>query len=57
VDVVNNPIYATGVGLLLHGFKSGKVRKQKFDPVRGIGKMFTGGKLLDRMRDWFKEIF
>jgi cell division protein FtsA len=56
VDVVNNPIYATGVGLLIHGFRSGKVRKQGFDP-RGIGKMLTGGKLLDKMREWLKEIF
>ena len=27
VDVVNNPIYATGVGLVLHGFQENKGRK------------------------------
>ncbi|MBA4416455.1 MAG: cell division protein FtsA [Syntrophus sp. (in: bacteria)] len=57
VDVVNNPIYATGVGLLIHGFKSGKVKKRGFDQARGITKMFSGNILLNRMRDWFKEIF
>ncbi|MDR2019104.1 MAG: cell division protein FtsA [Syntrophobacterales bacterium] len=57
VDVVNNPIYATGVGLLLHGFKAGKVKKQGFYPVREFGKMINSRQLLDKMRGWFKEIF
>ena len=38
VDVVNNPIYATGVGLLLHGFKNGKTRRQGFRPGRRTHK-------------------
>ncbi|OPX98686.1 MAG: Cell division protein FtsA [Syntrophorhabdus sp. PtaB.Bin006] len=59
VDVVNNPIYATGVGLLVYGFKNSKVRKRAFNK----GNRFTfmdflnNKKLLNRMRDWFKEIF
>jgi cell division protein FtsA len=57
VDVVNNPIYATGVGLLLHGFKNGKTKRQGFDQGRALTKLLSGGKLLDRIRDWFKEIF
>jgi len=45
-ELVPEPVPPTSGGRLAY-----------LDPVRGIGKMFTGGKLLDRMRDWFKEIF
>ena len=36
VDVVNNPIYATGVGLILYGVKN---------RTSGKGLRFTGGAL------------
>lgn len=56
-DVVNNPIYSTGVGLLLYGFKSSKSSKRGYGQGRSIKKLFNGQKLLGRMREWFKEIF
>ena len=58
VDVVNNPIYATGVGLLLYGFKNGNGRKGKrFRGGKPLKKLFDSKSLLNRMREWFKEIF
>jgi cell division protein FtsA len=58
VDVVNNPIYATGVGLLVYGFRNAKGRGRTYGS-RGTSfkKFFTGQALLNRMREWFKEIF
>ena len=56
-DVVNNPIYSTGVGLLLYGFKNGKTSKRGYGQGRSIKKLFGGQKLLGRMSEWFKEIF
>jgi len=57
VDVVNNPIYATGVGLLVYGFKNSRVRKRSFAKNTRIKDFLNSRKLLNRMRDWFKEIF
>jgi cell division protein FtsA len=57
VDVVNNPIYATGVGLILYGFKNSTGKGQKYGRGSSFKKMLSGQKLLNRMRDWFKEIF
>ena len=57
VDVVNNPSYATGVGLLLYGFKNTKGRRHGFDAGRSMKRLFSGQKLLNRMGEWFKEIF
>ncbi len=56
-DVVNNPIYSTGVGLLLYGFKNNKTSKRGYGQGRSFKKLFGGQKLLSRMREWFKEIF
>jgi len=51
VDVVNSPIYATGVGLVLHGNKEpGKSRFKMGDE-----NIFT--KVTKRMKDWFNEYF
>jgi len=52
-DIVNNPIYATGVGLLKYGIthssggtnKSGKSSSEKFEG------------LLDKVKNWFKGNF
>ena len=55
--VVNNPIYSTGVGLLLYGFKNNKTSKRGYGQGRSFKKLFGGQKLLSRMREWFKEIF
>ncbi|MBA4389665.1 MAG: cell division protein FtsA [Syntrophus sp. (in: bacteria)] len=57
VDVVNNPAYATGVGLLIYGFKNTKGRRRGFDAGRSMKRLFSGQKLLNRMGEWFKEIF
>ncbi|HON85547.1 MAG TPA: cell division protein FtsA, partial [Syntrophorhabdaceae bacterium] len=57
VDVVNNPIYATGVGLLICGYKNPGVKKSKFEKGRAIKKIYTGPNILKRMKEWFKEIF
>ena len=51
VDVVNSPIYATGVGLVLHGNR---------EPQRGRFKMGDENlfnKVTKRMKDWFSEYF
>jgi cell division protein FtsA len=57
VDVVNNPIYATGVGLLVYGFKNSRIRLRSFAKGGRFKEFVNSRKLLNRMRDWFKEIF
>lgn len=57
VDVVNNPIYATGVGLLVYGFKNAKTKRGSFGPKIALKEVLNSTKLLNRMKDWFKEIF
>ncbi|NIP73402.1 MAG: cell division protein FtsA [Gammaproteobacteria bacterium] len=50
-DVVRNPIYATGVGLLLFGHQGGQRRGGEPD----LGKGFKG--VWHRMRSWFQGNF
>jgi len=57
VDVVNNPSYATGVGLLLYGYKHAKGNRRGFNAGRSMKRLLSGHKLLDKMGEWFKEIF
>lgn len=57
VDVVNNPIYATGVGLLVYGFKNAKIKRGSFGQKIALKEVLNSTKLLNRMKDWFKEIF
>jgi len=47
-DIINNPIFATGTGLVLYGFHSELNRE--FSPVT-----FTG--IFGKMKDWVKGIF
>ncbi|MBL4865949.1 MAG: cell division protein FtsA [Pseudomonadales bacterium] len=50
-DVVRNPIYSTGVGLLQYGLKhqqGGRVRQQKSDSIMG---------LMDRVKQWIRGNF
>ena len=47
-DIINNPIYATGTGLVLYGFHSELNRE--FYPVTFIG-------IFGKMKDWVKGIF
>jgi cell division protein FtsA len=51
VDVVRNPIHATGVGLLLFG-RENYVRRGRSAPV-GSGVR----SVMDRMRAWFQGNF
>lgn len=50
-DVVNSPMYATGVGLVIYGSKN--VSK---DALRGF-EMGIFGKTLHRIKKWFLEFF
>ena len=47
-DVVKNPIYSTGVGLLLSGRKQ---MQEGFSPLRASGGMW------ERMKSWFQGNF
>jgi cell division protein FtsA len=51
VDLVNSPIYATGVGLVLYGSKN---KRQSRFPV-GEGNIFS--KVTHRMKEWIGEFF
>ncbi|MDR1920733.1 MAG: cell division protein FtsA [Candidatus Adiutrix sp.] len=53
VEVINDPKYATAVGLVLYGMKKEEVRSEKEFRRRG-GSGF--GHVLRRMKEWFKEI-
>jgi cell division protein FtsA len=51
VEVVRNPIHATGVGLLIYGLQ----HQELMQPNRGVSSGF--GEVLDRMMSWFKGNF
>ncbi len=51
VDVVNNPMYATGVGLVIYGAKNQTV-KNKFR----IRDKNIFNRLISRMKKWFKDV-
>ena len=50
-DVVNSPIYSTGVGLVKYGARNLNTRRFQI----GQGNLFD--KVIRRMRDWFGEFF
>jgi cell division protein FtsA len=50
VDVVNNPMYATAVGLVLYGARSQPRRKFR------IRDRNIFNRVMARMKKWFKEI-
>ena len=50
VDVVNNPMYATGVGLVLYGAKNQDHKKFRIRDANIFNR------LIDRMKRWFKEV-
>ena len=52
LDVVRNPIYATGVGLLLYGYESMSRGGRRSTPVAG-----SVIDLWDRMKSWFQGQF
>ena len=51
-DVVNNPMYATGVGLVLYGARHQQTEKKKFR----IRDRHIFNRLMNRMKRWFKEV-
>ena len=50
VDVVNNPMYATGVGLVLYGARNQDKKKFRIRDANIFNR------IMKRMRSWFKEI-
>jgi cell division protein FtsA len=50
VDVVNNPMYATGVGLVLYGAKHQHIRKFR------IRDKNVFNRVMNRMKKWFKDV-
>ena len=53
VEVVRNPIYATGVGLLLEANKNLRSGQQS----RGVSRLEVAGGVLGRMKTWFQGNF
>ena len=50
VDVVNNPMYATGVGLVLYGARNQPKKKFRIRDDNIFNR------LINRMKRWFKEV-
>ncbi|RKY03905.1 MAG: cell division protein FtsA [Spirochaetes bacterium] len=50
-DIVNNPMYATGVGLVVYGTKA---REKELFEVEGKN---ICSKVMSRMKEWIKEFF
>lgn len=50
VDVVNNPMYATGVGLVLYGAKNQNAKKFRIRDTNIFNRV------MNRMKNWFKEV-
>ena len=50
VDVVNNPMYATGVGLVIYGAKNQDTKKFR------IRDSNIFNRVMNRMKNWFKEV-
>lgn len=53
-DVVNSPVYATGVGLVVYGSKNAGGRPAGTEP-QPMGDGF--GAVFKRMKSWFREFF
>ena len=49
-DVVSNPIYSTGVGLLMYGLK--RVQSEEFRPAQQTGESW-----LEKVKEWFRGNF
>jgi len=47
IDVINSPVYSTAVGLIIYGYKTREMRRERFGMRR---KQW-------RIKDWFNEIF
>jgi cell division protein FtsA len=53
VDVVNSPVYATGVGLVIYGSKNQGIRE--FPTMQNDDNVFR--RVTRRMKEWFGEFF
>ena len=53
VDVVNSPVYATGVGLVVYGSKNIGIRE--FPTMQSDDNLFR--KVSRRMKEWLGEFF
>jgi len=51
VDIVNSPMYATGVGLLMHG------KRHTSSAQFRVGGKNSVGKILNRMKQWADDFF
>ncbi|MEX2574253.1 MAG: cell division protein FtsA [Balneolaceae bacterium] len=58
IDEVNSPIYATGVGLVIHALKTGATGTEPMVPAssRGSGVEKVMTRIAERMKSWFKEL-
>ena len=48
IDVINSPVYSTAVGLIIYGYRTRELRRDRFSSRR---------KPLWRVREWFNEMF
>ncbi|WP_103665408.1 cell division protein FtsA [Gracilimonas amylolytica] len=57
-EEVNSPIYATGVGLVMHALRSGTNKNAELFPsdTKGTNVEEVMQKITDRMKSWFKEL-
>ena len=53
IDVVNSPVYATGVGLVVYGSRNAGARE--FPTTKSESNLF--GSVFGRMKSWFREFF
>jgi cell division protein FtsA len=53
VDVVNSPVYATGVGLIVYGSRN--IGAREFPTTKSESNLF--GSVFGRMKSWFREFF
>jgi len=59
IDVIHDPSYATGVGLVLHGFKTQQATQRKADrwPTQGNWtRSRSSGGAWGRLKKWFREV-
>jgi cell division protein FtsA len=58
IDEVNSPIYATGVGLVIHALEAGTSGTEAMVPTssKGSGVEKVMNQITDRMKSWFKEL-
>jgi cell division protein FtsA len=57
IDVVNSPVYATGVGLVVYGSKNATVEPFPSHSPRGSNDDSLFRRVSRRMKEWFSEFF